>query len=324
MTIPTVLAASHPIIAPLTEQQIEWIREAAGDLPVVVGWDRDEQVRLAAGAGILFGDVQPEVLDAAPGLEWVQSVGAGVDRIAAHLGDRDVQLISAKGGIVGSHLAEHAFALLLAITRGIATVVRQPAWTDEYRIAVRATQWELTDRTMLVVGLGGAGRAVARRARGFEFARIVGTEPEAVTIDELDEIVHPDRLDDALPEADVVVLTVPLTPATHHLLDERRISSMKRGAIVINVSRGELIDEAALRRALIDGHLGGAGLDVVAREPLADDDALWNMPNVVVTPHIAGGSPRRADRVVLQFCENLRRHRAGESLIGEYDFAKGY
>lgn len=320
----TVLAASHPIIAPLTEEQVAWIREAAGDLEVVVGLDPAEQVRLAPGADILFGDVQPDVLDAGTRLQWVQSVGAGVDRIARHLGDRDVRLVSAKGGIVGSHLAEHAFALLLAVTRQIVTVVRDPAWNDDYRIAVRADQWELTDRTMLVVGLGGAGRAVARRARGFELERIIGVEPEDVDVPEVDEVVHPDALDEVLPDADVVVLTVPLTPSTRHLLDARRIAAMKPGAIVVNVSRGGLVDESALRRALADGHLGGAGLDVVDQEPLAADDPLWSMPHVVVTPHIAGGSPRRADRVVQQFCDNLRRYRAGEPLVGEFDRAKGY
>jgi phosphoglycerate dehydrogenase-like enzyme len=320
----TVLAASHPIIAPLTDEQVGWIREAAGDLEVVVGRDLDEQVRLATGARILFGDLLPEVLDAGTGLEWVQSVGAGVDRIVDHLGSRELRLVSAKGGIVGPHLAEHAFALLLAVTRGIGTVIRRPAWTDDYRIAVRSAQWELTDRTLLVVGVGGAGRAMARRARGFELARIIGVEIEDFEVDEVDEVVHPDRLDEVLPECDIVMLAVPLTPATRHLLDARRIAAMKPGAIVVNVSRGELIDEPALRAALADGHLGGAGLDVVEHEPMSDDDPLWTMPNVVISPHIAGGSPLRADRVVRQFCDNLHRYRTGQPLVGEYDWSKGY
>ncbi|MEU4570498.1 D-2-hydroxyacid dehydrogenase [Micromonospora sp. NPDC023956] len=321
----TVLAAAHALIAPLTDEQVDAIRAAAAPDPVVVARDLATQLRHAPDATVLFGDVQPEVLDAAVNLRWVQSVGAGVDRIAAHLAGRDVRLVSAKGGIVGAHLAEHAFALLLALTRGVATVLRQPQWTDAYRIAVRATQWEFTDRTMLVVGLGGAGRAVARRARGFEFRRIVAVEPERVDPGpDVDLLVGPDELDEVLPTADVVVLTVPLTPATRHLLDAARIAAMKPGAIVVNVSRGELVDETALRAALTDGRLGGAGLDVVAREPLALDDPLWHLPNVVVTPHIAGGSPRRAERVVAQFCENLRRWRAGEPLLGEFDLTKGY
>ncbi|WDZ83278.1 D-2-hydroxyacid dehydrogenase [Micromonospora cathayae] len=321
----TVLAAAHALIAPLTEAQVAAIRAAAAPDPVVVARDPATQLRYAPGAAVLFGDIQPEVLDAAPNLRWVQSVGAGVDRIAAHLAGRDVRLVSAKGGIVGAHLAEHAFALLLALTRGVAAVLREPDWTDAYRIAVRATQWEFTDRTMLVVGLGGAGRAVARRARGFEFARIVAVEPEHVDPGpDVDLLVTPDRLDEVLPTADVVMLTVPLTPATRNLLDATRIAAMKPGAILVNVSRGDLVDEPALRAALVDGRLGGAGLDVVAREPLAPDDPLWRLPNVVVTPHIAGGSPRRAERVVDQFCENLRRWRAGQPLLGEYNPTRGY
>src|SRR5688500_2700313 len=152
----TVLAASHPIIAPLTEEQLSWIREAAGDIEVWAGHDLEAQLRLVTAADILLGDGQPAVLDAGTELRCIQSVAA-VDRIARHLGQRDVKLVSAKGGIVGSHLAEHAFALLLSITRQVVTVIREPAWTDEYRIAVRARQWELTDRTMLIIGLGGAG-----------------------------------------------------------------------------------------------------------------------------------------------------------------------
>ncbi|MFY1702212.1 D-2-hydroxyacid dehydrogenase [Micromonospora sp. WMMA1923] len=320
-----VLAAAHELIAPLDDAQIAQIRAAAAPDEVLVARDRAEQLRYAPDAVVLFGDVQPEVLDAAPKLRWVQSVGAGVDRIARHLGDRDVRLVSAKGGIVGAHLAEHAFALLLALTRGIAASLREPAWTDPHRIEIRARQWEFTDRTMLVVGYGGAGRAVARRARGFEFARIVAVEPESVEPGpDVDELIAPDRLDEVLPTADVVVLTVPLTPATRQLLDARRIATMKPGAIVVNVSRGGLIDEAALRDALVDGRLGGAGLDVVVDEPLAADDPLWHLPNVVVTPHIAGGSPRRAERVVDQFCANLHHWRAGEPLLGEYDLTKGY
>ncbi|WP_431935479.1 D-2-hydroxyacid dehydrogenase [Micromonospora sp. RP3T] len=321
----TVLAAAHALIAPLTEAQVDAIRAAAAPDPVVVARDPATVLRHAPDAAVLFGDIQPAALDAAPNLRWVQSVGAGVDRIAAHLAGRDVRLVSAKGGIVGAHLAEHAFALLLALTRGVATVLRAPDWTDAYRIAVRATQWEFTDRTMLVVGLGGAGRAVARRARGFEFARIVAVEPESVEAGpDVDLLVTPDRLDEVLPSADVVVLTVPLTPATRHLLDATRIAAMKPGAIVVNVSRGDLVDESALRAALTGGRLGGAGLDVVAREPLAADDPLWRLPNVVVTPHIAGGSPRRAERVVEQFCANLRRWHAGEPLLGEFDRSRGY
>jgi phosphoglycerate dehydrogenase-like enzyme len=321
-----VLAVSHDLIAPLTDAQVEMIRAAAVPHPLRVARDRAARLRYAPEAVVLFGDVQPEVLDAAPHLQWVQSVGAGVDRIAAHLRDRpDFRLVSAKGGIVGAHLAEHAFALLLALTRGVAAILREPRWTDAHRIAVRARQWEFTDRTMLIVGYGGAGRAVARRARGFEFDRIVVVEPEQVEPGaDVDLLVGPDRFDEVLPSADVVVLTVPLTPATRHLVDAARIGRMKPGAILVNVSRGELVDEEALRAALVDGRLGGAGLDVVAREPLAADDPLWHLPNVVVTPHIAGGSPRRAERVVEQFCANLHRWRTGEPLLGEYDLTKGY
>jgi len=322
-----VLAAAQSLISPLPEDHVALIREAARPAQVLVARDHDAQLALAANADILFGDVQPDVLEVATRLRWVQSVGAGVDRLLPALAGRDVVLTSAKGGVVGSHLAEHAMALLLSLTRGVSRSQRRPGWGWDHRIAIRATQWELTDRSMLIVGFGGAGQALARRARGFEMPRIVAVDPappDAQTAALVDDVVHPDQLDAHLGAFDVVVLTVPLTPATAGLLDDRRIALMKPGAVVINVSRGGLIDDAALRGALASGHLSGAGLDVLAEEPIAADDGWWDLPNVVLTPHIAGGSPRRASRVVAQFCDNLRRWDDGDALDGVYDPARGF
>ena len=328
LTPPTVvLAAAQSIIGPVPRGDVALIRNAERPAQVLVARDHDAQLALAANADILFGDVQPDVLDIATRLRWVQSVGAGVDRLLPALAGRDVVLTSAKGGVVGSHLAEHAMALLLSLTRGVSRSQRRPGWGWDHRIAIRATQWELTDRSMLIVGFGGAGQALARRARGFEMPRIVAVDPappDAATAALVDDIVHPDQLDAHLGAFDVVVLTVPLTPATAGLLDDRRIALMKPGAVVINVSRGGLIDDVALRGALASGHLSGAGLDVLAEEPIAADDEWWDLPNVVLTPHIAGGSPRRASRVVAQFCDNLRRWDDGVALDGVYDPARGF
>lgn len=320
----TILVVPHMLIAPLGQAQRARIRKATGTRDLVFGDDPVERLRAAAQARIIFGDIQSDVLDAATNLRWVQTVGAGVDRIVGLLQQRpDVRVVSAKGGIVGPALAEHAFALLLALTRGVAAALRQPGF--DHRPGIRSGQWELTERTILIVGLGGAGRAVAQRARGFEFAQVLAIDAEEIGHDGLvDVLVPPEQLDDLLPRADVVVLTVPLTPETHHLLDRRRLGLMKEGSLLVNVSRGPLVDEVALRNALAEGRLGGAGLDVLEDEPFDDADPLWRMPNVVLTPHIAGGSPRRADRVVNQFCDNLQRDAMGLPLQGEFSPTKGY
>lgn len=312
----------HDLIAPLTPEQVERVLDVAGDNEVIVPRTPEAAMEAVADAEVIFGDLPLDLLDAAPHIKWVQSVGAGVDKIAEHLRGRDVAITGAKG-VVGPQLAEHAFALLLGLTRGVAMAIRRPGW--EHRKEIRQTQWELTDRTICIVGLGGAGQALAKRARGFEFAKIIALEPNpAASAEFVDELRHPDDIDLVLPKADVVVLTVPLTPDNVGLFGAQRFAVMKPGAILINVSRGGLVQESPLVEALQSGHLGGAGLDVVPVEPLPTGHPLWSMPNVIITPHNAGGSPRRADRVVDGFAANLGRYLAGDPLDGLHDPARGF
>ncbi len=318
-----VVLVPQAIITPLdNRRQIERIRSAAGAAHVVLAATEEEQLRELADAEVLFGDVTPTLLAAGPNLRWVQCVGAGVDSFAAMIGDRPVRLTGVRG-LVGTQLAEHAFALLLSLTRGVAAAVRTPGW--DQRQSIRRAQWELTDRTIGIVGLGGSGLAVARRARGFEFERIVGVEPNPVDHGGIvDRVVHPEDIDALLPDCDVVVLTLPLTPDNRGWFDADRIARMRAGSILINVSRGGLVVTDALVEALERGHLRGAGLDVLAEEPPSADHPIWSAPNAIVTPHIAGGSPLRADRVVDHFCENLRRYQSGQELLAEYDAARGF
>ena len=319
-----VVLIPQRIIAPLDdEQQVRRIREAAGAEDVVVlASDEGTWRRELHDADVLFGDVTPNILESGPQLRWVQSVGAGVDRIAQMLAGRPVRLTGVRG-IVGPQLAEHALALLLSLTRGVAAAIRTPGW--EHRLTIRRTQWELTGRTFLVVGLGGTGRAFVQRIRAFDPARIIGVEPypDGAALD-VDDVVHPDAIDEVLPFSDVVVLTLPLTASNRGWFDANRIARMPRGSILINVSRGGLVRDEAIVEALRSGHLYGAGLDVVEDEPPGPEHPIWSVPSAVVTPHIAGGSPRRADAVIDHFCENLRRYRSGEPLLSEYDADRGF
>jgi phosphoglycerate dehydrogenase-like enzyme len=315
-----ILLVPHALVAPLTDDHVERISRAAGDAVVVVGRDEETLLREAKDADVMFGRIRPDLLELGERLQWVHSAGAGVDAFATLLDPR-VRL-SSGSGVVGPHLAEHALALLFALTRGIAESVRDPSWGR--RKDIRASLWELSGRTVCIVGLGGSGRALASRARGLEFGRIVAVDPVQTADESVDDVVTPDEIDRILPEADVVALTLPMTPSTEGMFDASRFAVMKRGAIIINVSRGGLIDEDALLAGLESGQLGGAGLDVTVEEPLPPDHPLWRLPNVVITPHIAGGSPRRADRVVDQFCENVGRFNRGEDLLNEYDASRGF
>jgi phosphoglycerate dehydrogenase-like enzyme len=315
-----ILLVPHTLVAPLTDDHVEQIVAAAGDAEVVVGRDEESLQHHAKDADVMFGRIRNDLLGLAENLKWVHSAGAGVDHFADLLGP-DVRL-SSGSGVVGPHLAEHSLALLFAITRGIAESVRDPSWSR--RANVRDAQWELTDRTICIVGLGGSGRALASRARGLEFERIVAVDPVQTADDSVDEVVTPEEIDRVLPEADVVALTLPMTPSTKGMFNAERFNLMKRGSIILNVSRGGLIDEDAMLEALKSGQLGGAGLDVTIEEPLPPEHPFLYLPNVVITPHIAGGSPRRAGRVVDQFCENLGRFTRGDQLLNQYDAGRGF
>ena len=243
------------------------------------------------------------------------------DSSSPELVQSDIPLASEKGG-VGIHLAEHAFALLLGLTRGMHTAIRRPDYG--LREPIRLEQRELFESTMGIVGFGGVGREVARRALGFGM-RVIGVDVEDVPPEPgVPDIWKTDRLYEMLGLADVVVIGLPLTKATRHLFTRDLFRRMKRTAILINVTRGEIIYGEDLLAALDEGLIWGAGLDVTDPEPLAKDHRLWTHPRVIVTPHTAGGSPRRAQRVIDTFCENLRRMRAGQPFIALIDKDKGY
>jgi phosphoglycerate dehydrogenase-like enzyme len=241
--------------------------------------------------------------------------------LSPELVQSDVVLASEKGG-VGIHLAEHAFALLLGLTRGLHTAIRQPDYG--LREPIRLQQRELYELTMGIVGFGGTGREVARRALGFGM-RVLAVDIEDVPPEPgVEGIWKTDRLHEMLGLSDVVVIGLPLTKATRHLFTRDLFRRMRPTAILINVTRGEIVYGDDLLAALDEGLLWGAGLDVTDPEPLPRAHRLWTHPRVIVTPHTAGGSPRRAQRVIDTFCENLRRLRTDEPLLALIDKDKGY
>ncbi len=299
------------------------ILEAAGPGAALVdAKDAAAQRREIVDTDILFGRVAPEIYVLNRRLRYYHSIGAGVDAVLCpELIESDVPLASEKGG-VGIHLAEHAFALLLGLTRGVHTALRRPDYS--LREPIRHEQRELYELTMGIVGLGGTGRAVARRALGFGM-RVLAVDIEDVPPEPgVEAVWKPDRLGELLGLSDVVVIGLPLTKATHHLFTRDLFRRMKPSAILINVTRGAIVYGDDLVAALKDGLIRGAGLDVTDPEPLPPGHPLWTHPRVIVTPHTAGGSPRRAGRVIDTFCENLRRLRDGRPLLALIDKHKGY
>jgi len=318
-----ILFVPNLIVSGLDDADLARILEATSPgTHVMKAQDKATQRRELPDTDVIFGRVSPDLFSLATRLTYYHSIGAGVDSILTpELINSDVPLASEKGE-VGIHLAEHAFALLLALTRGLHTAVRTPDY--ELRERIRVHQRELYEQTMGVVGFGGTGRAVAWRAVGFGM-RVLGVDIEPVAPEPGVEVIWPaDRLTDLLGASDVVVIGLPLTKATHHLFTRERFLQMRRHAILINVTRGEIVRGEDVLAALNEGLIGGAGLDVTDPEPLPKEHPLWTHPRAIVTPHTAGGSPRRAGRVIATFCENLRRRRAGRPLLALIDKQKGY
>jgi phosphoglycerate dehydrogenase-like enzyme len=283
--------------------------------------DAETQRKEIADTDVVFGRVPNDVFLGARRVRYYHSIGAGVDAILTpELVASDVILASEKGE-VGIHLAEHAFALLLALTRGLHTALRHPDYG--LREPIRKEQWELYEQTLGIVGFGGTGRAVAQRALGFGM-RVLAADIEDVPGMSGVSLWNADRLHDLLGESDVVVICLPLTKATRHLFSRDLFRRMRRHAILVNVTRGAIVYGDDLLAALDEGLIGGAGLDVTDPEPLPAGHKLWTHPRAVVTPHTAGGSPRRAGRVIATFIENLQRLRDGRPLLALIDKQKGY
>ena len=314
--ISTLVAALGP------DERAEILAAAGKGSVLVEARTAERQREEIVDADVLFGRVTPEIFTHARRLRYYHCLGAGVDAVLSpELVESDVIVASEKGE-VGIHLAEHAFALLLALTRGVHTALRDPDF--RLREPIRKEQRELWEQTLGIVGFGGTGRAVARRALGFGM-RVVAVDIEDVPPEPgVDAIWKPDRLYDLLGMSDAVVIALPLTKATHHLFTRDLFRRMQRHAILINVTRGEIVYGADLMAALEEGLIWGVGLDVTDPEPLPREHPLWRHPRAVVTPHTAGGSPRRAGRAIVTFCENLRRLTDGRPLVALIDKRKGY
>ena len=312
-------------LSPLDATQIARIESAAGDGSLVVQLESsDEAMQAASSMEVLFGQLTPELFAAAPHLRWVHSSSSGVDHLMFPAFKESPVVLTGEKGLVGPHLADHAMGLLLALTRKIAIAFRDGADSWSKRVEYRMAEVELEGLSLCLIGFGGTGKCIARRAAGFDMKLraldiypVEGT-PEVPTVESMDVLPA------CLAEADVVAVCLPLTSETEGMITDEQFGCMKPGAILINVTRGEIVDHGALLRALDSGQLGGAGLDVHYQEPLPEDDPLWSNPNVVMTPHTAGASQLRSGRNYQRFVDNVARFRRGESLLGEVDKQLGF
>jgi phosphoglycerate dehydrogenase-like enzyme/glyoxylase-like metal-dependent hydrolase (beta-lactamase superfamily II) len=312
------------------------LKRIAPDVLFVPVKNAAEAAKEAADADAVLGFCTAEIVKAGTRLRWIQVGHAGVEKdISPELKGGKIVLTN-MARLHGPNVADQAMALLLALTRGLVRGMHPGHLSPEkseridlnkqwqsLKSEVKAT--ELHGKTILVVGLGGVGTQIARRANAFGM-RVMAIDPnEAIERPSfVFSIDRPAKLMERLPQADVVVLACPLTEQTRGMIGESQFKVMKPTAYFINIARGGIVKTADLVAALKAKQIAGAGLDVTDPEPLPNDHPLWNLPNVVISPHIGGQSPGARDRQWRLFRENVRRFVAGEPLLCVVDKGKGY
>lgn len=279
----------------------EAIEAAVPDVDLQVARTPPESAELLGSAEVVLAAFLPSsFLDDAPNLRWVQALSAGVDFFDLEaLEERGIALTTA-AGVHAEPVAEQVLGYLLLFERRLHTGIRQ----QSRNVWERYEGGEIRGKTLGIVGLGAIGERVAHYGKAFEMT-VIGTKAHPETApDAVDEAFAPDGLFEVLKRADYLVVACPLTEETRGLLGTRELSAMKSEAVLINVARGEVVDEEALAYVLQQGVIRGAALDVFSEEPFPSDSPLWNLSNVVMTPHMAGSTPAKSERIAEIFATN--------------------
>lgn len=327
----TVLIAVHSPVAAwnIPSAYVERLRRDFPDHTFLHATNEDQALDLIPAADAAFGaEIRAAHLDAAPRLRWIHSSAAGIGGMLFPAMVRSPVVMTNSRGISANTIAEHVLAMTLAVFRKLPLVIGSQIareWVQDAVLEPPALRTVAGSR-VLVVGLGSIGAATAWRMAALG-ARVLGirrdlTKPAPPGVD---RVAPPERLLELLPEAEVVVIAAPETSHTREMIGRAELAAMRHGSLLVNVSRGKLVDERALVDALRAGTtLGAAALDVFEHEPLPPSSPLWSMPNVLITPHIAGFRPDHWDAVTSLFADNLRRFAAGEPLLNVVDKDAGY
>lgn len=309
----------------LSSQEVERIRAAGKNIHPIMITDPGEMRRHVADAEVILGSIDGGLVPAAKGLKWVQTMAAGVENMSKELKEHPCTITNMQR-VYAPVIAETAIALLLSLTRGLAQV-SIPAFAQRKWVQAPGDTplVDLYGKTIGIVGMGGIGSETARRLHyGFNM-RVLGTDAKPLSKPEfVAELRDPTWFMEMVPQVDVLMSAAPLTPETKRMFNATVFSKMKPGAYFINVSRGGLVDQDALVKALKEKKIQGAGLDVTTPEPLPADDPLWTCPNLVITPHNSGAAPVRQERAVALLVENVRRYSNNLPLMNVVDKIKGY
>jgi phosphoglycerate dehydrogenase-like enzyme len=325
----------------MDEKTMAQVRELTPGMELVQTTERSEIEAILPDIEIVVGSIPYDLLADATSLRWMQLWGAGADWLMRHpeVADLDFALTNASG-IHSVPISEHIFAFLLAAARRIDQAVRaqsarvwvpkqsprgaQHAETVRDYYIDKQRVFELAGKTLLLIGVGAIGERTAKLASAFDMHVIGMRRNVTQSVLGIERMVGPDQLLEVLPEADLVVITAPLTPETKHMIDKRAFEAMKSTAYIVNIGRGGVIVERDLIDALQSGSIAGAGLDVFEEEPLPEASPLWDMENVIITSHYSGLTPEYDARGSEILLDNLARYQRGESLNNVVDKQLGY
>ena len=310
----------------ITTAHMEAIKAAAPSAKIVITRSKEDWEKIKDDGDpkvdVLFGQNPGQWQKKLPNLKWAQQLGAGADWLSffPDFINSDVILTNASG-VHAIPISEHVLALMFALSRKVHYSVKnqlQHSWDRRGRLG------EIEGSTMGLLGVGAIGAKTAEKAKALGM-KVLGfrRNPEKPAPN-VDKMYGADGLNELLSKSDWVVVTVAATPETNGLIGEAQLKAMKPSAHIINIARGKVIDEAILIRALTENWIAGAGLDVFEKEPLPEDSPLWDLKNVIITPHFAGATPYYVDRLVDIFTENLKRYQAGEPLMNVVDKKLGY
>jgi phosphoglycerate dehydrogenase-like enzyme len=305
----------------LAKEDVTKRLQSINDVDLFVSEDMDEILRELPGAEVFVtadvrGDDSKRLRDTlhAPGckVRWVQCLSAGYEGLIRHGFPKNIPLAN-QGGAVAPAVAEHAFALMLGLLRRVPESVLAKE-RGEWDRSFATTTSALEGRTLVLIGFGNIGKEVAKRARAFDM-QVIGVTRSGKS-DPLADEMHPvTKLREILARADAIVVTAPQNPDNHHMISTAELAVCKRDAILVNVSRGGLVDPAALQDALVKGSIAAAALDVTDPEPLPPGHPMWKCPNLLITPHIAGGGSKKSrGRILNVVSENFELFRAGKPL----------
>jgi phosphoglycerate dehydrogenase-like enzyme len=287
------------------------------DVDVVMARTRAEAEMHIATVDAAFGKLPPDLFVLAKRLRWIQCPQAGPDPSFYHpaLVASDVQVTNVRG-IFNDHISAHIMAMVLAFARGLPRYWSQQA-RGEWKTG--APTYHLPECTALILGVGGIGAETARLCAAFGM-RVIAVDPRVESAPSgVTQLLRPQQLDEAVPEADFVIVTVPETPATRGMFNAAFFARMKRDSVFINIGRGATVKLADLDAALRSRHLRGAALDVFEIEPLPGDHPLWGAPGMMITPHVAADGPYLDDRRAEVFLDNCRRFHDGRPLRNVVD-----